>query len=199
MFENVTRIRFVMQKQTVRKQAQLHPERTPASYCRCSKYKRICKPGPIQRGEAVVLITRRVVMHTNPETGEKKGWYTNERWRVECLAEIMILLHQVFAMKNILQPLKKDLKRDRQGAPTSLKEVWNLTDQQIEQRARLQRRASTYRNRLNRYLKNLTPTERTLKAIENCKIKIQIAQTAIDSQLKSDSILEPGFQGEVDD
>lgn len=196
MFDNIIRIQFVIQKQSPRKIATIHPERTGASFCACSRYnvKKTCSALQISRGEVVFKITRRVMMHTNKETGEKKGWYKNERWRPECLAELIPILKLAFGIKNILPPLKKDMLRDRAGTPSSLKEVWNLTDEQIERRQRLHRRAGNYRYRLKQHLAKSNPSEKTLKAIENCKLKIEMAQSELEAQLRTAPIMEPGFQ-----
>ena len=196
MFDNVIRIRFAIQKRSPKNFNKTHPERTPVSFCKCSKYKKFCGIEPIQRGETIVIIKRRVVMFTNSETGIKTGYYKDERWRVECLSKVMLIMGEVYGMKNILQPLKKDMKRDSIGAPPRLKEVWRLTDEEVKLRASLQRRASTYRVRLRTYQENPHPTDRTLKAIENCKIKIQIAETALESQLRGEPLMKPGFQEE---
>lgn len=194
--DNIVRIRFQMQLRSPRGDSFSASNRAPASYCRCSRYSRQCDPGPIKRGEAVIWIKRRTNVHTNSETGEKKPYYETERWRIECFAENIKLLGPVFAMKNVVPPYKWEMKRDRPGAPTSLKEIWNLTDQQIQQRAKLQRRVSTYKVRLNKYKTNLEPTERTLKAIENCKVKIAIAETALKAQLTTEAVMKSGFQEE---
>ncbi len=198
MLNNVIRIELKIQKNSPRYLNMRHPERRPASYCSCQKFnfKRTCSADQIQRGEVVYELTRQTNVHTDKETGIKTPWKKSERWRPECLTNYMLQLSQVYLQKNILPPLKKDLRRTEIGRPSLLKDVWRLTDTQVENRRLLQRRLSMYKHRLSRYLENLEPTDRTIKAIANCRVKIEIAETALKAQLTSAPIMEPGFQDE---